>query len=80
MRESPRSSIKIENADNQEMTNDIIDQESIKNHDSTLSVNLNAKSQEFFGEEYDDLYENNETDVEEMNGFEHGKIFKGIVI
>ena len=80
---APRSAIKIENADNQEMTNEIIDQESIKNHDSTLSLNLNAKSDtshEFFGEEYDDLYENNETDVEEMNGFEQGNILKGIVI
>ena len=74
---APRSSIKIENADNQEMTNEIIDQESIKNHDSTLSLNLNAKSgtsHEFYGEEYDDLYENNETDVEEMNGFEQGNL------
>ena len=80
---APRSSIKIENADNQEMTNEIIDQENIKNHDSTLSLNLNAKSDtshEFFGEEYDDLYENNETDVEEMNGFEQGNLLKGIVI
>ena len=80
---APRSSIKIENADNQEMTNEIIDQESIKNHDSTLSLNLSAKSDtshEFFGEEYDDLYENNETDIEEMNGFEQGILLKGIVI